>query len=121
MPRFLVLLYGEEERWDAAGDNWHAENARRHRAFVDVAKEAVLTGGELARSAQAVSIRSDPDGRPRVAPGPFVTTPAGIGGYYLLEADSIDAASALARNIPEASSPGSGVEIRPVNEPSLPR
>jgi hypothetical protein len=47
-----------------------------------------------------------------VSPGPFVTTPVGIGGFYVVEADDLDHAVELARGIPEASAPSSGVEVR---------
>jgi hypothetical protein len=111
MARFLVLIYGDEQRWAAASQEWNDENGRRHRAFLDSAGPAVLTGGELVPSAQAVSIRGDgPAGHS--SPGPFVDTDKGIGGFYLIQADDLDAAVELARGLPEASTPHSGVEVR---------
>jgi hypothetical protein len=112
MTRFLVLIYGDEQQWATAGEDWNTENGRRHRAFLDAAGDAVRAGGELVPSAQAVSIRSDDQAHQSVSAGPFVTAPAAIGGFYLIDADGIDAAIALARDIPEASTPGSGIEIR---------
>jgi hypothetical protein len=112
MTRFLVLIYGDEQQWATASDEWNAENGRRHRAFLDTAGDAVLTGGEVVPSAQAVSIRGDGESHQSVSPGPFVTASAAIGGFYLLDADDVEAAITLARSIPEASSPASGVEVR---------
>lgn len=112
MTRFLVLIYGNEHQWATASDEWNTENGLRHRAFLDTAGDAVLTGGELVPSAQAVSIRCDGESHQSVSSGPFVTAPAAIGGFYLLDAEDIEAAITLARNIPEASSPASGVEVR---------
>jgi hypothetical protein len=114
MARFLVLIYGDEQQWAAASQEWHAENGRRHRAFLDAAGAAVITGGELASAADAVSIRGD-GAAGATSPGPFVETDKGIGGFYLIEADDVDQAVALARAIPEASNSHSGVEVRPVN------
>jgi hypothetical protein len=111
MPRFLVLIYGDEEQWAAADEAWNEANGRAHRAFLDAAGAAVVTGGELVPSSEAVSIRGD-DPQRAATPGPFVTADKGIGGYYLIEADDLDAAVALASGLPEASAPGSGIEVR---------
>lgn len=110
MPRFLALIYGDEQRWATAPQEWNDENGRRHRAFLEAAAGAVLAGGELVPSAQAVSIRGDAPGR--AEPGPFVRTDKAIGGFYLIEADGLDQAVELAQGIPEASDPHSGVEVR---------
>ena len=110
MPRFLVLIYGDEQRWASATQEWNDENGRRHRAFLDGAGAAVLTGGEVVPSAQAVSLRGD--GAGRTDPGPFVRADKAIGGFYLIEADDLDHAVELARAIPETDDPHSGVEIR---------
>jgi hypothetical protein len=112
MTRFLVLIYGDEQEWAAASDEWQAENGRRHRAFLDAAGTAVVAGSDVLPSAQAVSIRGTGDGSQSGSPGPFVTTPVGIGGFYVVEADDLDHAVELARGIPEASAPSSGVEVR---------
>lgn len=112
MPRFLVLIYGDERRWAAAPQEWNDENGRRHRAFLDSAGDAVLAGGELVPSAQAVSIRGDAAGG--AEPGPYVRTDPGIGGFYLIDAEDLDQAVALARTVPEATDPHSGVEVRPM-------
>ncbi len=77
----------------------------------------MLPGGELVPSAQAVSIRGD-DPAGTTSTGPFVQADKGIGGFYLIEADSLDDAVERARAIQEASSPRSGVEVRRLPEAS---
>ena len=111
MPRFLVLIYGDELAWAAASQDWNIENGRRHRAFLDRAGAAVVAGGELVPSGGAVCIRGD-DPPGTVAAGPFVQADKGIGGFYVIEADDLADAVRRAQAIPEASSPGSGIEIR---------
>ena len=111
MPRFLVLIYGDEQRWTTASQEWDEENGRRHRAWLDSAGAAVLTGGEVALSGATVSIRGD-DPSASASPGPLVQADKGIGGFYLIEAADLDRAVELARGIPEATTPHSGVEIR---------
>jgi hypothetical protein len=47
--------------------------------------------------------------------GPFAATKEVLGGYYLLEADDIDAALDVAARIPAARL-GGAIEVRPVVE-----
>jgi hypothetical protein len=111
MARFLALIYGDERRWATASDEWHDENGRGHRAFLADAGAAVIAGGGLAASTDAVCIRGDdPPGAPSA--GPFVQADRVVGGFYLIDANDLAQAVNVARGIPEASSPASGVEVR---------
>jgi hypothetical protein len=53
------------------------------------------------------------DGRPLVTDGPFASTKEAIGGWFVVEADDLDAAIAVASRVPAARL-GGAVEIRPV-------
>ncbi len=50
-----------------------------------------------------------------ITDGPFAETKEVFGGYYVLEADNVDAALEIARRIP-AVRLGGAVEIRPLVE-----
>ena len=54
-------------------------------------------------------------GRGVVTDGPFAETKEHLGGYFLLECDSLDDAIELASKIPAARH-GGAVEVRPVKE-----
>jgi hypothetical protein len=114
MAKYLVLIWGDERRWAEASDEWQDENAARHKAFNAEAGAAVVGGNELEPTAAAVSLRPGDDGRVMATDGPFLETKEVIGGYYILDAPTLAAASDLAGRIPEASTPFSGVEIRPI-------
>ena len=114
MAKYLVLIYGDEQKWAEAPPQWHQDNAARHRAFNDAAGAAVIGGNELAPAAGAITLRSTSAGSPQVTDGPFLDTKEVIGGYYLLEAADMREAIALAEQIPEASTPFSGVEVRAI-------
>jgi hypothetical protein len=47
--------------------------------------------------------------------GPFAATKEALGGFFLLEADNLDDAIALAARVPAARR-GGAVEVRPVVE-----
>jgi len=53
------------------------------------------------------------DGKPLITDGPFVGTKEAIGGYFVGEAEDLDAAIAVAQKVP-ASRLGGAIEVRPV-------
>ena len=53
------------------------------------------------------------DGRTLTTDGPFVAVKEAVGGYYVLEADDLDAAIDLASRVPAARL-GGAVEVRPL-------
>jgi hypothetical protein len=105
MAQYLVLIYEDEAGWQAGGPAAEA-GSRAHREF-GAAQAAVLRGGNaLEPTSAATSIR---DGV--VTDGPFLETKEALGGYYLIEADDLDQALAVAKQVP---APFGGVEVRPV-------
>ena len=55
------------------------------------------------------------DGKTLTTDGPFVSVKEALGGYFLYEADDLDAAIELAARIPAARM-GGAIEVRPVVE-----
>jgi hypothetical protein len=105
MAQYLVLIYEDEMGWQAGGEAAEA-GMRAHQEFGEK-HAAVLRGGNALQSTgTATSIR---DGV--VTDGPFVETKEALGGYYLIEADDLDQALAVAKDVP---APFGGVEVRPI-------
>jgi hypothetical protein len=110
MAQYLVLLYEDEAGWQAGGPA--AEQAMAdHAAFAKNNADAMLGGNALHPTTTATSIRKDSGGDFVVTDGPFLETKEALGGYYLLEAPDLDAAIAIAKQVP---APFGGVEVRPV-------
>ena|SRR5690242_15390841 len=114
MARYLVLIYGNERAWADLPAEWHAANAERHQALIAAAGPAIRGVYELEPTAHAVSIRAGVDGQPSVTQGPFAETAEIVGGFYLIDAPDIAAATELAARIPEATAAHGGVEVRPI-------
>ena len=72
----------------------------------------VLSGAHLQPVATATTVRVQ-DGQALTTDGPFADTKEVFGGYFLVEADDLDAALEVAVRIPAARF-GGAVEIRPV-------
>ncbi len=74
----------------------------------------VRGGAQLQPVNTATTVRVQ-DGRTLTTDGPFAETKEALGGYYVYEADDLDAAIELAARIPAARL-GGAVEVRPVVE-----
>jgi hypothetical protein len=74
----------------------------------------VIDGNQLQPAETATTVRVE-DGEPLTTDGPFAETKEQLGGYFLVEADDIDAALELAARIPAARM-GGAIEVRPVVE-----
>jgi hypothetical protein len=74
----------------------------------------VRGSNQLQPTSTATTVRVE-DGRTLTTDGPFAETKEALGGYYLLEADDLDAALEVAARIPAARM-GGAVEVRPVVE-----
>ena len=70
-------------------------------------------GSELQPTSAATSVRIR-GGETLVTDGPYAELKEALGGYFVLECDSIDAACALAAQIPAAEH--GAIEVRPAYE-----
>jgi hypothetical protein len=73
----------------------------------------VAGGAELQPPTSARTVRQGPDGGTVVTDGPYLEIKEVVGGFMMLEADSIDEAIEVAREWPGIAY-GAAVEVRPV-------
>ena len=110
--KYLLLVYLDEQA---------KTKAEREHCYVESAQFAqnlnssgqYLDASPLHPVATATSVRIR-DGKPLVTDGPFAETREQLGGYYLIEADDLDEAIGIAKQIPPARF--GTIEIRPVME-----
>jgi hypothetical protein len=109
MAQYVVLIYEDQSGWANATPEEYQRAMEAHRRFPDQASAlgGKVVGGEaLQPTTTSTSIRGDV-----VTDGPFVETKEALGGFYLIEADDLDQALAIAKLTP---APYGGVEVRPV-------
>jgi hypothetical protein len=111
--KVIALIYGDETRWDSAGEDERSAVYARYRAFGEAAGSKVVDGAELASTRTATTVRVR-DGQTLVTDGPFAETKEQLGGFYLLDCDSFDEAVELAAQIPGAAT--GAVEVRAAHE-----
>ncbi len=115
MAKYLLLIYGDEQQWDAmTPEQWEVHGAA-HGTFQQAAAGRAAVGEQLEAAATATTLRSDGDGGVVATDGPFLETKEALGGFYLLDAEDLDEAVRLASVLPEVRAGHSGVEIRPVH------
>lgn len=109
--RFVLLMAEEDHyaRWDAADDAMRQRVVADFEAFdAAVAERGSVVGGEaLARPAEARTLRAG-----TVTDGPYAETVEQVGGFYVIDVESIDVALELAALLPRDYT----VEVRPVPE-----
>jgi hypothetical protein len=111
MAQYLVLIYGDGQRFENAGPEVGELTYKEHEKFGANNHEAIVGGNALQDISTATSIRTDEDGKATVTDGPFVETKETLGGYYLIEAPDFDAALEIAKQVPARFG---GVELRPI-------
>lgn len=111
--KYLALLHGREDASTDPSSPEFADEIARYARFDELAGDAVLGGEALHPSSEAVTVRHR-DGQTVVTDGPWIESTEVCGGFYVLEADDLDGAVALAREIPAAEQ--GCIEVRPLVE-----
>jgi len=115
--KYMLLIYTDERAWtDSEREHCYEESTQLAHQLKT--KGQYLAANPLEPVASATSIRVR-NGKRLVTDGPFAETREQLGGYFLIEANNLDEAIAVAERIPGARK--GTVEIRPVMEiPGLP-
>jgi len=115
--KYMLLVYMNEDAMDdAERQKCYVESAALTRDLH--AKGQYVAAAPLHPVAMATSVRIR-EGRSLVTDGPFAETREQLGGFYIVEAENLDDAIAIAKRIPPATK--GTIEIRPVMEiPGLP-
>jgi hypothetical protein len=111
MAQYLALTYTADVDWWAPE---HAAELAEYRQFAVEHADSVLASAVLhpTGTATVVRVTGARGGDVVTADGPYAETKEALTGYYLLEAADLDAAVAIAAQLPAAW--GGAVELRPV-------
>jgi hypothetical protein len=109
----MLLIYGNENDWQGRSDEERGQVIQAYGAFTEELRGAgaMVAGDALQPTQTATTVRVQ-DGETLTTDGPFAETKEQLGGYYLIEAESLDEAIEWAGKIPAASH--GSVEVRPV-------
>jgi hypothetical protein len=118
-PMKYLLLIHQGDTPTPGSDEWErlseAERAAVYGAYKAINETpGVSPGLQLQPPETATTVRVQ-DGRTLTTDGPFAEIKEAIGGYFLFEAEDLDAAIALAAQVPAARM-GGAIEVRPIVE-----
>jgi hypothetical protein len=112
LVRYMALIYGDASRWESFSEEERDAVYDQYRAFGDAGGAAgvVAGGAELAATGDATTVRVR-DGETLVTDGPYAEVKEALGGFYLLECESMEEALEWAARIPGAEH--GAIEVRP--------
>jgi hypothetical protein len=105
---YALLIYGDERHWASRIEE---EREHIHAAHAEFAAGLRWDGQLLIEEPLETTSAARTLRRGVISDGPFAHAKEQLGGFYLIEADSIDEAVAIARRIPGAGE--IAVEVRP--------
>lgn len=109
--KYMVLIYSDEKiESELSQDEWQ-QLLEQHNAFGTKYGDKVLAADALEPTRAARTLRRS-GAEVTVMDGPFAETKEQLGGFYLLDVDSIDEAVTMAQELPLAEH--SSIEVRPV-------
>ena len=112
--KYMALIYTDPSREEGMTAEDREANLARYIEFSRAGREqgTVVGGDELASPSSATRVRVV-DGETVVTDGPYAETKEQLGGFFMLECDSIDEAVQLAAKIPGAAH--GAIEVRPLH------
>ena len=116
MPKYAALIYGEEVDPASLDEEDIQSEMSEYVEFGQVNGASLLGGEALYPSSTATTIRVEggKGGNAVFTDGPFAETKEALGGFYIIDADDLNGALAVAQQIP--GSWRGRVEVRPVME-----
>jgi hypothetical protein len=108
--QFLTLIHEDKNGWESLSDEEGQAIMQRYVTFSN--RDEVVGGAELDNTGTATTVRVR-DGDRLVTDGPYAEVKEALGGYFILECDSMEDACRLAAEIPAAEH--GAIEVRPVH------
>ena len=111
--QYMLLIYGSGDSWQTLTPEQQQEIGAAYFAFTEELQAAgKMVGGDALQpitTATSVRVRN---GETLTTDGPFAETKEVLGGYYLIDVDTLDEALEWAAKIPGAAH--GTIEVRPV-------
>ena len=109
--KYMLLIYHDERQFIGLTEDERQEIYREYRALREELTNdgRFVTGSQLApaSSARTITVRN---GKQMATDGPFAETKEQLGGYFLIEAETVREAEQIAARIPSAKM--GSVEVR---------
>lgn len=108
--KYMCMQRSQSGKCDKPSPANMEEMYAKFNAWREKFQDALVDMGGGLRPGKLVTVEGVQD-------GPFAESKELIGGYMIVQADSLEEAIEVARECPGLVSPGSGVEVREINTP----
>jgi len=111
--QYLLMLYVRENDWPKMTPEQQQQGVAAYMAYAQALQQAGAFKGSyrLQPSTAGTTIRMV-DGKQQILDGPYAESKEQLGGYFLIEAENLDAAISWGARCPAASH--GVVEVRPI-------
>jgi hypothetical protein len=109
--QYMLLIQSDEEARGEASDEERNAMMGEYFEYSDSIRDVTVSSAPLEPSTATTTVRVR-NGDTLVTDGPFAETKEQLGGYYLIEVDTLDEALAIAARCPGAKY--GAVEVRPL-------
>jgi hypothetical protein len=113
--KYMLLIHSGGAVRDRIDNLSEEEQEQLIDEYLSIARTPGVFGANQLHPADTATTVRVEGGRTLMTDGPFIEMKEALGGYYLYEADNLDAAITFAARIPAARM-GGAVEVRPVVE-----
>ena len=116
--KYMMLIYQgttptpPSQEWDELPQD---EKNAVYAAYKAINETPGVTAGQQMEPAETATTVRVKDSKTLTTDGPFVETKEALDGYFILEADDLDAAIEVASRVPAAGM-GGAIEVRPIVE-----
>jgi hypothetical protein len=111
--QYLLLIHDDEAQWgDMPEDERNAVYAEYGQYTQELQTRGILVGANQLQPASTATVVHVEDGKTLTTDGPFAETKEVLGGYYLIDVESLDEALVWAAKIPSARY--GHIEVRPI-------
>jgi hypothetical protein len=111
--QYMLLIYDDEKTWGGFSEAERGQLFQEYGAYTEALRSSgAYVAGDALQPVQTATTVTVRDGEQVVTDGPFAETKEQLGGYYLIDVESLDEAIEWARKIPSARI--GKIEVRPV-------
>jgi hypothetical protein len=111
--KYALLIYTKPGSHEELSPDEYAGVSAEYLAIRD--EPSSVGGGHLQPVETATTLRANGGAEPLITDGPYADTKEVFAGFYIVEADDLDGATAIAARIP-ALRLGGAIEVRPLVE-----
>ena len=112
--KYALLIHDDEKAWGSMPPDKAAEVGQEYEKYANgLAEKGMMRGGEqLQPTSTATTVRGN-NGKVLTTDGPYAETKEQLGGFFLIECQTLDEAIEAAKAIPSVKY-GGVVEVRPI-------